>query len=346
MIEQLSPEEFLAKARALPVIDVRSPGEFDHAHIPGAVNIPLFDNAERAQIGTTYKQTSKEAAILEGLQLVGPKLADFVRQSRELNPETNEVLVHCWRGGMRSGSFAWLLNTAGMKVATLVGGYKAYRNAVLDSFAEPHPLVVLGGKTGSGKTDILKELAALGEQVIDLEGLAHHRGSSYGTIGQLPQTSSEQFENALFADWRKLDPARRVWLEDESKHIGKCMIPHPLWLQMRAADLLFLAIPKEVRIQRLVREYTGISHQLLQEATHRIQKRLGGQAYKEAVDALERHDYATVADLTLTYYDKAYLNGLAQRKAEKVHSLTVSEDNPRQTARQLVEWANTNRLSL
>jgi tRNA 2-selenouridine synthase len=178
MVKQLSVEEFLEKAQSLPIVDVRSPGEYDHAHIPGAVSIPLFDNDERALVGTKYKNAGKDSAVLLGLDLVGPKLAGFVKQSKKLNPQHKEVLVHCWRGGMRSGSFAWLLDTAGLTASTLVGGYKAYRNAVLSAFAEPRNLIILGGKTGSGKTDILKELARQGEQIIDLEGLAHHKGST------------------------------------------------------------------------------------------------------------------------------------------------------------------------
>lgn len=340
----LSVDEFLKQAQALPIIDVRSPGEFDHAHIPGAVNIPLFDNDERALVGTKYKQAGKDAAVLLGLDMVGPKLTEFVRQSRRLNPESREVLVHCWRGGMRSGSFAWLLNTAGITATTLVGGYKAYRNTVLAGLGEPRPLMILGGKTGSGKTDILKELARQGEQVIDLEGLAHHKGSSYGAIGQLPQPSTEQFENLLFEQWQQLapgdeSPPRRIWLEDESRNVGSCFIPMPLWHQMRAAPVAFVDVPKEVRIERLVREYTGIDHQLLIEATKRIERRLGGQTTKRALDALAVNDYATVADLTLGYYDKAYLHGLSQRESALTFPLPIMEDDPAQTARTLIDWA-------
>lgn len=341
----LSVADFLSQAESLPVIDVRSPGEFAHAHLPGAVNIPLFDNEERALIGIKYKQAGKDAAVLLGLDLIGTKMSGFVRQSRKLNPTGKEVLVHCWRGGMRSGSFAWLLNTAGIKATTLVGGYKAYRSTVLDAFTEPRNLFVLGGKTGSGKTDILKHLAEQGEQIIDLEALAHHKGSSYGAIGQVPQPSTEQFENVLFGVWRKLDSTKRIWLEDESRNVGSCFIPMPLWVQMRAAPVAFVDMPKSVRVERLVREYTGIDrvtdhHKLLVEATERIRKRLGGKVTQDALDALAQNDYATVADLTLDYYDKAYLHGLSQRDEAMVNKLNVVADKPAETARQLIEWAN------
>ena len=341
MVHQLSVEEFLSKAETLPVIDVRSPGEYDHAHIPGAVSIPLFDNEERAQVGTKYKNAGKDAAVILGLELVGPKLAGFAKQSKKLNPQNREVLVHCWRGGMRSGSFAWLLDTAGLTASTLIGGYKAYRNAVLTTFSEPRNLIVIGGKTGSGKTDILKELAHLGEQIIDLESLAHHKGSSYGGIGQLAQPATEQYENQLFATWRNLDRNRRIWLEDESRNVGSCFIPMPLWKQMQVAPVVLLDVPKEIRIQRLVAEYGGIDHSLLIEATERIRKRLGGKVTKDALEALTQYDYATVADLTLDYYDKAYLHGLSQRDQSRIHSLEIKKDAPAQTAQQLISWADT-----
>ncbi|GAB3793341.1 tRNA 2-selenouridine(34) synthase MnmH [Spirosoma humi] len=341
MVHQLSVYEFLAKARNLPVIDVRSPGEYDHAHIPGAVSLPLFDNDERAQVGTKYKNAGKDAAVLLGLNFVGPKLADFVKQSKKLNPQDKEVLVHCWRGGMRSGSFAWLLDTAGLTASTLIGGYKAYRNEVLSSFARPLKLIIMGGKTGSGKTDILKELARQGEQIIDLEGLANHKGSSYGAIGQLAQPATEQFENRLFHTLLTLDTNRQIWIEDESRNIGSCFIPMALWQQMRIAPVALVDLPKDKRVHRLVTEYANIDHGLLVEATERIRKRLGGKVTKDALDALVRHDYATVADLTLGYYDKAYLHGLSQREATTIFPINAQEDNPAQTAKQLIAWAET-----
>jgi tRNA 2-selenouridine synthase len=333
----LSPADFLQKSQELPVIDVRSPAEYAHAHIPNAINIPLFNNEERAKVGTCYKQSGRDAAVRLGLELIGPKLADFVRQADTIAPN-REVLVHCWRGGMRSGSFAWLLRTAGFTVNTLEGGYKAYRNHVLSAFEHPQNIIILGGKTGSGKTDILHELAKVGEQVIDLEAIAHHKGSSYGAIGQAPQPSSEQFENLLHAQWSQLNPERRVWLEDESRHIGACFIPLPFWEQMQhTQQLVFVDVPKEVRIQRLVREYACYDHQLLLEATERIKKRLGGQHYKSIIEALERRDYETVADVSLNYYDKAYLYGLAQHPAQQVIRLEVQEDNPTATAKKILE---------
>ena len=337
-MKALGIEEFLEKARTIPVIDVRSPAEYARARIPGAVNIPLFDDDQRASVGTTYKQIGKDQAVLLGLEFVGPKLVDFVQRAWALDPQCSEVLVHCWRGGMRSGSFGWLLNTAGMQVATLAGGYKAYRTHILSAFEEPRKLVVLGGKTGSGKTEILKELAQQGQQVIDLEALAQHKGSSYGAIGQLPQPTTEHFENLIYEKWAGFDAQKTIWVEDESRLVGHCYVPMPLWEQMSHAPMVFVDVPKEIRIGRLVREYGGQNHQLLCEATERIKKRLGGQNYQAALTALAAHDYAQVSNITLDYYDKAYLHGLAQRPAERVSTIAVADDNPGATAQKLIDW--------
>lgn len=336
MPKPLSPPDFLQKARTLPVVDVRSPGEYAQGHIPGAVNIPLFTNEERAQVGTTYKQVSQPDALLLGLDIVGPKMAGFVRQSKALT-DGDEILVHCWRGGMRSGSFGWLLETAGMKVSTLVGGYKAFRTQVLEGLWEPRKVKVLGGKTGSGKTEILQQLSAMGEQVIDLEKIAHHKGSSYGAIGQLAQPSTEHFENEIYLEWQQLDPSRRIWIEDESRSVGRCLLPDGVWAQMQNASLVVVDMEKKLRIERLVREYACFDPALLYEATHRIQKRLGGQHHKAAIAALDEGDFAAVAEITLSYYDKAYSHGIEKRPVS--YTYTPQSDDPATTARQLIAWA-------
>lgn len=335
MIKPLPIEQFLEKAKTLPIIDVRSPGEFERGHIVGAVNIPLFENHERAEVGTRYKRVGKESAFLLGLDIVGPKLSGFVKKSKKVAPD-GEVLVHCWRGGMRSGSFATLLGSAGMKVSTLVGGYKKYRNFVLDELSQPLNLIVLGGKTGSGKTEVLYELEKQGEQILDLEGLANHKGSAFGMLGQAPQPMTEHFENLLYAAFSKLDPTRRIWVEDESRNIGCCNIPDALWQQMRQTKVAYIDVDKEIRVKRLVQEYAHFSFDELKAATDRILKRLGGQHHKAAIEALENGDFAFGTDIALNYYDKTYLHGLSRREPEKVTTFMVTENNPSATATRLI----------
>ncbi|AFK02956.1 tRNA 2-selenouridine synthase [Emticicia oligotrophica DSM 17448] len=336
MTKPISVEQFLEKSKTLPIIDVRSPGEFERGHIVEAVNIPLFENHERAEVGTRYKKVGKESAFLLGLDIVGPKLSGFVKKSRKVAPN-GEVLVHCWRGGMRSGSFATLLASAGMQVYTLIGGYKRYRTYALEKLSQPFDLIVLGGKTGSGKTEILYELAKKGEQIIDLEGLAHHKGSSFGMIGQKPQPTTEQFENELFTHVSQLDPSRRIWIEDESRNIGCCNVPDPLWQLMRTSRVAFIDVSKEIRIKRLVQEYAQFSTNDLKAATDRILKHLGGQNHKAAVDALEKSDFELGVDIALNYYDKTYLHGLSKREPSKVTTISITENNPSVAAQLLID---------
>ncbi|MCB0214369.1 MAG: tRNA 2-selenouridine(34) synthase MnmH, partial [Anaerolineae bacterium] len=221
---KLGVEPFLELSRHYPVIDVRTSAEFAKGHIPGAMNIPLFSNEERAIIGTTYKQVGQREAMLLGLEIVGPKMRHLIEHIQTVATERT-LLLHCWRGGMRSESVAWLAGLFGYRCYTLRRGYKGFRNYVLQMLELPSRLLILGGKTGSGKTEILQVLKQQGEQVIDLEGLAHHKGSSFGALGEADQPSQQQFENELAMQWRQLNLQRPVWLEDESRHIGKLSIP-------------------------------------------------------------------------------------------------------------------------
>lgn len=323
MPEKLSPEAFLDAAKLYPILDVRSPGEYDRAHIPGAISFPIFDNDERAKVGTTYKQVGKDEAIELGLEIVGPKLATWVKMAKEIAVD-NTVLVHCWRGGMRSGSMSWLFETAGIKVKILIGGYKAYRNYVLGEFDRSIPFLVLGGKTGSGKTDILLEMQKRGAQVIDLEGIAHHRGSVFGHLGLEPQPTSEQFENEVVAQLRQMDYTKPIWIEDESRHIGQVFMPLGLYSQLRAAPILFLDIAAEYRLPHLVKVYAHYPKEALAHAVGKIKKRLGGDFYKSALEALEVDDFNQVAAITLNYYDKAYVHGLLKRSPEQIQEIVIN----------------------
>jgi tRNA 2-selenouridine synthase len=323
MAEKLNPNAFLDAARTYPILDVRSPSEYARAHIPGAISLPIFDDTERAAVGTCYKQQGKDQAIELGLEFVGPKLANWVKQVKKLAVE-GTVLVHCWRGGMRSSSMAWLFETAGLRVKLLVGGYKAYRNYVLEFLEQPIPIRVLGGKTGSGKTEILLEMKHRGFQVVDLEGLAHHRGSAFGHLGLAPQPTSEHFENTLVQELIGMDFSKEIWMEDESRHIGKVFMGAPFYEQLRKAPILFLDIEAKHRLPHLVEVYASYPKEMLAQALEKIKKRMGGQHYQEAVLALENNDFSLVADLTLHYYDKAYLHGLEQRKEASIRKLVLN----------------------
>jgi tRNA 2-selenouridine synthase len=296
------------------VADVRAPKEYLQGHIPNAVSMPLFTDEERAIIGTLYKQVGRDTAVEKGLELVGPKLASFVTQAKQIAPD-KRIIVHCWRGGMRSGSMAWLLCMAGFRVYLLEGGYKAFRKHFLGILEQGLPqLKVLGGPTGSGKTELLLQMQQKGHQVIDLEGIAHHKGSSFGAINQAPQPTTEQFENEVFTILSSFDLNLPIWVEDESKLIGTVHLPNALYKQMQQVPVYVVNIPLEKRIDRLVADYTHCEKHLLEEALLRIKKRVGPQNVKTAQEALALNDFRTVAEIVLQYYDKAYAYGLQGRE--------------------------------
>lgn len=322
---------FLQKAETLPVIDVRTTKEFENGHIPGAHNIPLFTVEERASVGTVYKRKGKDKSVLTGLKLVGPKLVQYIKKLKAIT-EKKEVLIYCWRGGMRSSSLAWLFETIDYKTFTLSGGYKSYRRHIHKRFEEKSNIIILGGMTGSGKTDILNQLSNLGEQVIDLERLANHKGSAFGAIGEEKQPSTEQFENNLYEELKKFHKKSVIWIEDESHLIGKDNIPESLWKQMRRSPVIKIDISKDIRIKRLVKIYAHYNNDLLESAIQKIRKRLGGQNLKAALEAIRVKDYQTAASISLNYYDKAYLHGLSKRPKEDIFTLKLEMDNPQKNA--------------
>ncbi len=287
------------------LLDVRTPAEFDKGHIPGAISFPLFSNEERVKVGTLYKQVSPESALLKGLDFVGPKMSGFIKWAKKISPE-KKVCLHCWRGGKRSGSLSWLLSMAGFDVQVIQGGYKAYRQYHRKRLVDqPFQFFVLGGRTGCGKTAILHALAEQ-EQIIDLEGLAHHKGSAFGALGEPPQPTVEQFENNLFHDLETKNISQRIWIENESKSIGSVFIPQEFWSKMKAAPLINVERSFDERVKILVDVYAGYDLNGLKKSFIGITKRLGGQHVKTALEALGNQDYSTAAAIALGYYDKAY----------------------------------------
>lgn len=342
MVREISINEYFASDILMPVIDVRSPGEFQKGHIPGAVNIALFSNKERADVGTVYVQQSREEAIELGYTYVNPKLDYFIEASRKVSGQ-GPVVVHCWRGGMRSQAFAKHLSENGFDYVYLIkGGYKAFRNFVLRYFEQPFSLNVLGGFTGSGKTYVLKELQERGVQVIDLEGLAHHKGSAFGAIGERDQPSVEHFENCLFSAFNQLDVKKPIWIEDESISIGRVKLPMALFKQIREQNVCFMKISREERARLLVKEYAQYGNELLSEAIHKIAKRLGGQNVKAALNFLSENNYYEVAMITLHYYDKTYITGVNNRNPQKVFTISLSGTDPVKNADLIIKLFNEN----
>ncbi len=331
-------EKFLELSARYPVGDVRTPAEFAQGHFPGAVNIPLFTDDERALVGTLYKKKSPQTAFDEGLRITGPKMVTYVEQARKIARD-NTLLLYCWRGGMRSGSMGWLFETAGMKVYLLEGGYKAFRRHLREAFARPAYLIVIGGMTGSGKTDILHEMKKKDEQVLDLEGRAHHKGSAFGALGQPRQPTTEQFENDLFSDWRELDLNKPIWVEDESRSVGRVFIPEELFRQMREAPLIAVTLDLQYRIDRLVRDYALFDTAALTESIKKIEKRLGGLNTKNCIQAIRENRFREAAAILLKYYDKSYKHTMADRKTEMIFPLPLHGDDPATHAQAIMDHA-------
>lgn len=338
MAEWLEAADFLKNKKKTVIIDVRSPSEYGKGHIPGSLNIPLFDDRERAEVGTLYTQKSRDHAILRGLDIILPKVAS-IRTHLIKSISSNELLVYCWRGGMRSSSMAAFFEASGYTVSLLHGGYKAYRRYIRSTLAETASVTVLGGFTGSGKTDILHALRDRGEQVIDLEKLASHKGSVFGSLGMGEQPTNEQFENNLFEEWHQLNPEVRIWLEDESRMIGKVVLPDPIVQKIETSPLLILNVPKRVRINRLVEEYAGIDDQFLVQAVGKIGERLGDHEAKEAISQIQRREYSSVAERVLQYYDKAYAFSVKRRQKQLRFDMVTEQTNPREIAGEILTFA-------
>jgi len=349
-VQKITIEPFLEMAAQHTVLDVRSPGEYLHAHIPGAFSLPLFTDEERKVVGTAYKQQSREIAIKIGLDYFGVKMRGMVevvenlltekkiKKGKEESISQKTVLVHCWRGGMRSAGVAWLLDLYGFKVYTLAGGYKTYRQWARSQFEKKYNFTIVGGYTGTGKTLVLQELKRVGSSVIDLEGLANHKGSAFGALGEKPQPSQEMFENLLAVELAavsnqgnaQIEPAPLqhstavIYLEDESQRIGLLNIPNSVWDTMRNSLITFIHIPFEERLQYLSIEYGKFEKEKLVNAIIRIQKRLGGLETKTAINHLLENNHKECFRILLKYYDKYYEKGLHNREPLSELLTTIS----------------------
>lgn len=341
MITTVNIEDFLALSKTNPVFDVRTPLEFEQGHIPNAFNLPIFSNEGRIKIGTTYKQIGREEAILQGFELVGSEWANFIKTVKSTT-SSKKILIHCWRGGMRSNAMAWAMSFYGFEVYLLKGGYKAYRNCVLQSFKEKLNIRIIGGLTGSGKTEILQEIKNQQGQIIDLENLAQHQGSAFGSMNKLTQPSQEQFENNLAFEISLLHKEQIIWFEDESITIGKRVIPVDLWEQMRIADLKIVEIPKADRVNSLVASYGQLAPEFLIECTQKIGKRLGPKLTQETIIAIQNKDLVAFVENVLYYYDKTYHTGLIKKKDRAQVLYTFDSYDASQIAKFLLQEINKN----
>jgi len=307
----------LDKFRSLKglLIDVRSPNEYYKGHMPNSINIPLFDNDERSIIGTIYKKEGRKKAVIEGLKFFEKKIEFLLdnlfmsNESYKVFPNKNNeffIRIYCSRGGMRSQSIAWLLEKFNLNPITLKGGYKIYRRWVLDSFTRKLNIVVIGGKTGTGKTRLLTLLEKYNYQTIDLEGFACHRGSTFGGLGMKEQPSNEQFENIIAEKLNSFECSKNIFVEAESANIGKCKIPHEFFNQMKNSRRIEIIRSESNRLDELIDTYSVFKKEELQESVLRIKKRLGPQRTKTALESINNEKWDLVCRSVLDYYDKCY----------------------------------------
>lgn len=312
MLKSIDINTWLKDHKQLPLLDARSEGEYDWGHIPGAISFPILNNEERKLVGTCYKKEGHDAAVLLGYKLTGHKFHLYIQRAWKEIPK-GPIVVQCWRGGLRSRILGELLATAGYQVFQLKGGYKSYRNVVLDYLNQSFQFKVLTGFTGSGKSERLEEMEKEGKQVLHLERLANHRGSAFGALGLGEQPSQELFENHLFETLFRFDPKEPIWTEDESRKIGKLVLPLGLFESIRQGEFTFMNVPFEERVQNIMRIYGQFDPELLIAATLKLRKRMGDLENKRAVDFLVQTETENWAIALLMHYDKQYKYSLSLR---------------------------------
>ena len=311
--------EELKKFRSFngPLIDVRSPIEYYKGHMPNSINIPLFDNEERAIVGKVYKNNGRELAVRQGLKFVERKIETILNSIFECiekhkytnhknKLEESPIRIYCSRGGMRSLSIGWLLEKFKYNIILLTGGYKNYRRWIIESFSKKYNLIVIGGKTGTGKTKLIKLLENNEYQTVDLEGFASHRGSTFGALGMKEQPTNEHFENMIAEKLISFKKDEPIFLEAESANIGKCKVPHELFNQMKSSKRIEIIRSESNRLDELISTYSIFKQNELEESILRIKKRLGPQRTKIAVNSIRERKWDVVCKTVLEYYDKCY----------------------------------------
>ena len=307
-------------------IDVRCPREYARGHFTQAINIPLFSDIEYQKLGETYKRGSKELANKLGYEYAldsKSKILENIKRTR-----SNNFIIYCARGGMRSSGFQTILNEGDFKSFKLDRGYKSIREQTLNSFKIKREVIIVAGSTGTGKTTILNRMKDEGHNIIDLEKLANHRGSAFGDLGISDEATQQQFENDLSSCWLQSEPNKPLFIESESRRIGKVLIPEDIWDQMKQGLYLKIDMQIERRVENLIKDYGEYSNEDLEIRIQKISKKLGGQNVKEAIRLLEDHNLHELCKFLLEkYYDRMYAVAYENRKSKKERILVSDETN-------------------
>ncbi len=311
MLKEVTAKQLFQIKNAVP-IDVRSPGEYEESHIPGAVNIALFTNEERAEVGTLYRQKGSTAAKWRAMEIVSPKLPAILGAIKEWQEREKQPVIYCWRGGMRSGAVASFLEFAGLEAIRLSGGYRAYRNYILEQIPLliPNRAIVLHGMTGTGKTDILKRLEQKDYPVIDLEKMAGHRGSLFGSIGFSKDGHNQKtFDSLLFEGLRQIQDSSYFLVEAESQRIGKVGQPDELYQKKIEGTNIYLKASLKTRTERIYQEYVERNfeqkwfHERISEKLQLLKKRFKNNVLHETMMEFARQkQYEPVIGILLEYY--------------------------------------------
>ena len=322
----------------IPVVDVRSEKEFEKGHIPGAINVPLLNNTHRHLVGCCYKEQGQAKAIELGYALVGPLFPE-IQQKALAATSKRTIILHCWRGGLRSKITAGLLAEVGFEVWMVNGGYKKWRNTWLSELGRHRQLRVVSGLTGSGKTGLLYALKAKGQQMIDLEGIAHHRGSAFGGLGLPEQPTQEQFENVLCKSLWEISSGV-LYVESESRMIGRLRIPDPFFEQILTAPRIEVKRSYAFREGEILRIYGVFPGEQLKEKTLQLNKRMGSEQTQEAVAALESGDRIKWLEILLHYYDKNYLHHHQKIAKQEINVVLTPSDDDEEVVEQILklEW--------
>jgi tRNA 2-selenouridine synthase len=323
MSTTISLEQALAmREKGALLVDARSPDEFADATIPGAINVPVLDNAERVEVGTLYKQAGKRQARQRGVEIVAPKIPAMIKQVAELQAETSQpVVVFCWRGGMRSLALTQFLELAGIPARQLSGGHKGFRRYVLDFFeyGQWAKLLVFRGLTGVGKTYYLHRLAERGHPVVDLEGLANHRGSAFGNLGLPPQPSQKMFEALLWDELRKTPCDGYILAEGESRHIGRVALPARVYETLQIEKSIWLHASLEARVRNILADYPAVDRLKagFTQPIRALKDKLGKETMNRYLQLLEAGSWSElVNELMVNYYDPLYRHTLPERRIE------------------------------
>lgn len=333
-IHRLAALDAAALARFDAVIDVRSPGEFAEDHLPGAENLPVLDDAQRAEVGTLYVQESKFRARRLGAAYVARNIAAHLDGALADRPSGFQPLVYCWRGGQRSHAMATILSQVGWRTTLLVGGYRTWRRHVTERLYDGTTglgMVLLDGGTGTAKTEILRRLAARGVQTLDLEGLAEHRGSLLGALPGRPQPGQKLFETRLLAALERLDPSRPVVVEAESSKIGEIMLPPALWRAMQTAPRIELCAPVVERATYLARAYQDVAadRAYLQDALNRLPRHHSRERLEEWRRLADARAYSALAEALIdAHYDPAYRRSSREDQRPRLGVVTLPTLDP------------------